>query len=182
MKHPALRVAAWRWIAPEFRLRIACAIVGALPALPFRPLRVELVGSMARGCGHVESDFDINFAAREWNEQVEWRRLWMDGRHRRLLMAALTPIMDELHIRIEAAPNNPDQCTYDITHDLIADTYTDPRNAFPDCTSRWWDGYALLWRSRPILSCAPAPSVDEWPVAEVSQWERVYGSRFLSNP
>src|SRR5437899_665131 len=96
MKHPALRVAAWHWIAPEFRDRISHALLTAIPALPFQPLRVELVGSMARGCGHVDSDFDINFAAADWNQQVRWRRLWRDHRHRQPFAEAMGPIMDEL--------------------------------------------------------------------------------------
>jgi hypothetical protein len=182
MKHPALRVAAWQWIAPEYRARIADAILNlAVPTLPFKPVRVELVGSMIRGCARLDSDFDLNLAAHDWNEQVAWRRLWSDHRYRLPFVTALAPIMEELGIKIEAAPNNPDQYTYDICFDFLTGTLADVANAFPDRSARWWDGYQLKWRPKPLMQEEPGTGIDEWPTIEVEHWRATYGDRFLEN-
>lgn len=179
MKHPALRVSSWQWIAPEYQALITGAIVDlAVPTLPFSPRRVELVGSLARGCGHLDSDFDINLAASDWEEQVEWRRLWGDLVHRRAFMEALRPTIEGLDIRIEVAPNNPDQHTYDLCFNFLTGELTDPRRAFPDLTSRWWDGYELLWRSRPLMAKELAFESDEW-AADLDVWRCRYGPLFL---
>jgi hypothetical protein len=179
VKHPALRVAAWQWIVPEYQKIIVEAIVTkALPSLPFRPVRVELVGSLVRGCGHLDSDFDFNLAAHDWNEQIEWRRVWSDQRHRLAFLRALNPLIDRLAITLEVAPNNPDQHTYDLTYDLLSSTYSHPER-FPDATARWWDGYQLKWMPRPLMAKNVHLTADNW-VNDLEPWMRQYGSRFLT--
>jgi Nucleotidyltransferase domain len=163
VKHPALRVAAWHWIAPEYRKMIQDAIINdAVATLPFRPARVELVGSMVRGCAHLDSDIDLNLAAHDWNEQIVWRRLWKDQRHQRAFLDALASIANALSMRIEVAPNNPDQHTYDLCLDLLTNTLTNPLGVFPDLSARWWDGYQMKWRPRPLMARARVFATDEW--------------------
>lgn len=182
LKHPALRVAAWQWIVPEYRRIITDAILtDAVPTLPFKPVRVELVGSMVRGCAHFDSDLDFNLAAHDWNEQVRWRRLWGDLCHRLAFRAALSSLTESLGLRIDVAPNNPDQHSYDLTYDLLTGTYSNPSHPFPDRTSRTWNGYHLTWQPGPLMAKNLDVSPDPW--RELLQpWREQYGSRFLSDP
>jgi hypothetical protein len=180
MRHPALRVAAWQWITPLYQRMISEAILElAVPTLPFRPVRVELVGSMVRGCANLSSDFDLNLAARSWNEQVEWRRIWADLRHRTAFLDALLPIRESLGISVDVAPNNPDQQAYDLTYDLLTGRSSEAPRPFPDKTSRWWDGYQLKWRPGPLMARELAFPEDLWS-SEVEPWHAVYGTRFLT--
>lgn len=180
MKHPALRVAAWEWIAPEYRARITdCILQRAVPTLPFRPVRVEVVGSLARGCGHAGSDLDLNLAARDWNEQVEWRRLWADAQHRARFREAVRPLEHDLGLCVDAAPDNPDQREYDITWDLLTGGRSDPAHAFPDRTSRWWSTESMRWRPRPLVRTCEPPGIDPWPLDQVAHWRRLHGRRYV---
>lgn len=181
MKHPALRVAAWQWIVPEYQRLLTDTIMSvAVPALPFHPVRVELVGSLARGCAHADSDIDLNLAAHDWNEQVEWRRLWRQSALHLKFLDAMRPITSSLHVKVDVAPNNPDQYKYDLTYDLATGAYTNPKKVFPDSTARWWDGHELRWRTRPLWGRTLAFGNDEW-AHEVEPWRRRYGDRYLSN-
>ena len=181
IRHPALRVAAWLWVGDEYRQRVSQVILEeAVPLLPFRPVRVEIVGSMARGCARLRSDLDLNLGARDWNEQVEWRRLWNDPCVRAPFGRALATLDEDLGLQIDAWPQNPDQFTYDITYDLLSGSLVDPLRAFPDPTPRWWDPWEFRWRTRDYEAKADGDFVDHWPAEEVARWRSVYGNRFLT--
>jgi hypothetical protein len=142
---------------------------------------MELVGSMARGCAQLGSDLDLNLAAHDWNEQVEWRRLWVDPQHRQRFLAALGDVVTQFGLVIDIAPNNPDQDSYDLTYDFMADVFTRPERPFPDLTSRAWDGYQFRWVPVPLTYKAMAFDSDRWE-GDVARWEAEYGQRFLLLP
>jgi hypothetical protein len=134
---------------------------------------------MVRGCARRDSDLDLNLPAHDWNEQIEWRRIWSDLRHRQAFLAALQPLLDSLSLRVDVAPNNPDQHTYDICLDLETGVMTDPESRFPDSSGRWWDGYQLKWLPRPPMAKNVEVTDDEW-ASEVELWRDRYGDRFLT--
>jgi hypothetical protein len=133
---------------------------------------------MVRGCGHLDSDFDLNLAAHDWNEQVVWRRIWSDPAHRLAFLGALQPLIDFLAIKIEVGPHNPDQHSYDLTYDLVSNTYS-RLETFPDRTGRWWDGHQMKWRPRPLMARHIELQEDKW-VDELPSWKARYGRRFLT--
>ncbi|HTO90870.1 MAG TPA: hypothetical protein VMJ70_07020 [Candidatus Sulfotelmatobacter sp.] len=178
-KHPALRVAAWQWVAPEFQRQIRDAIIGpALQTLPFQPVRVELVGSMVRGCGHLGSDLDLNLAARNWSEQVEWRRIWAEPQHRQRFLDAIAEVVVPLGLLVDVAPNNPDQYEYDLCLDLITGACPQTARLFPDRSSRVWDGYQLRWVPVPLSQKRSDFVHDAW-AEDAPLWRSRYGERFL---
>jgi hypothetical protein len=150
----------------------------AVPALSFKPVRVEVVGSYARGCATLASDLDINLAAADWNEQVEWRRNWIRCSMAQTFASALARVSQAYDLKIDAHPHNPDQHTYDITYDLITDRFSDPGGKFPDHASRRWDPWRFVWQP---MTIAPKdlPLEDQWPEAEIRFWRNFYGDRFL---
>jgi hypothetical protein len=180
MKHPSIRVPAWSHVDLTVRAKIRDAVLSAVTVLPFIPKRVELFGSFVRGCSHLGSDWDINLAGKNWKEVEDWKALLLsDLTPYHAMMTALQPLMDELQVNIQVMPCNPDQNTYDISYDFLTDTFSDPKNKFPDKTFRRFNTATKKFDVFPLNP--KRVEFDHDPFAsEVPYWQTVYGAEFLT--
>src|SRR5580765_2562996 len=173
MKHPAFRVRNILHLDPHILDELCNQLIEATHTLPFVAIP-EICGSYAIGCARIESDIDINLAAKNWDEQVHFRRLWEDKSIERAFKMRLKPFVDAYSMRIEVAPCCPDNKPYNVVYDVIENKLYGKQGNF----SLKWHPYQFKWiKGEPKVSGARFIRDEYKDLVKI--WRDKYKSNFI---
>lgn len=164
---------------------------------PVKPQDVEIVGSYANGCASLYSDLDIALPMRDWNEQIELRRLYY-GADTRVNVAVhnlTTAFLTKYNLRLDVNPVIPDNklskqyATYSLFERKL---YGEPANL-----NLMWlkmSPYTQTYNltkydvaGTPVMSFletkmaqTPAKWASDEFASEVAEWQKIYGDKFIT--
>ena len=178
MKHPAFRVKDILHLDSNLLDQLSKLLLKASKTISFSPHSIEICGSYALGCARLESDIDVNLAAKDWDEQVQWRRLWEDKKHKYDFLCPLQHFMKEFNLRIEVAPCCPDNKKYNVCYDIEEKKIYGRDDGQPVECSLIWHPYKFMFeRGKPKIKSARHLRDDF--SESVPYWRKKYGDHFI---
>lgn len=199
MKHPSLRVRNVLDLDKSVLDELEELGRSIIDLLPYKPIDVEIVGSLANGCSTLHSDIDIGMPCKDWNEQILLRRA-LYGPDTRLLesVEALIKVFNDKYgeMLIDFNPVNPDAkqdtkyATYSLLERKLYNELADNTHywlSFSPTTQRYvFRPYEAVGTAIPIISKFEIRALTEPQkhsadpfIKEVPKWREIYGDKFI---
>jgi hypothetical protein len=177
------RVADVLDLHPEPKQRVIDAVRAAVADLPFKPVDIEWCGTYVFGIAMLQSDVDINLAMESWEAQVQARRVFDDPVYRARVLAVMESFWESDKLGLNIAATTPENKSYNIVYSFSDDKLHDPMNRRPGNVP-WrghmgWNGFLLKWEPKPERPHRGGRWEEDEFVAELPQWEAIYGDKLL---